>query len=103
MTTFEGPPLDSTPGIGAPIWAGFSSCALGRLAVLALTSRYYKPEMLQSFVEYNFLRFVARRVAEPAVFAEVWRDAVVRLMTTRAVPALTKPVVAGALSLTSMP
>ncbi len=43
------------------------------------TSRYFKPEMLQSFVEYNFLRFLARRVAEPAVFAKLWRDAVSRL------------------------
>ncbi|MBL8174213.1 MAG: glycosyltransferase [Bryobacterales bacterium] len=43
------------------------------------TSRYYKPEMLQSFVEYNFLRFLARRIAEPAVFSRLWRDAVTRL------------------------
>lgn len=43
------------------------------------TSRYFEPEMLQSFVEYNFLRFLARRVTHPAVFARLWRDALDRL------------------------
>src|SRR5262249_26486395 len=43
------------------------------------TTRYYKPEMLQSFVEYNFLRFVARHVASPSVFRQLWRDAITRL------------------------
>ncbi|MBI3679463.1 MAG: glycosyltransferase [Acidobacteria bacterium] len=43
------------------------------------TSRYYKPEMLQSFLEYNFLRFLARHVAAPDLFRRLWRDAVVRL------------------------
>lgn len=43
------------------------------------TSRYFKPEMLQSFVEFNFLRFVARRVADPEVFRKLWTDAVDRL------------------------
>ncbi|MDX1980992.1 MAG: glycosyltransferase [Bryobacteraceae bacterium] len=43
------------------------------------TSRYYKPDLLQSFVEYNFLRFVARRVAAPDVFGAMWKDALDRL------------------------
>jgi len=43
------------------------------------TSRYFKPELLQSFVEFNFLRFLARRVAEPAIFKRLWHDAVSRL------------------------
>jgi len=43
------------------------------------TSRYFKPDLLQSFVEFNFLRFLARRVASPAVFRKVWSDALVRL------------------------
>jgi GT2 family glycosyltransferase/glycosyltransferase involved in cell wall biosynthesis len=43
------------------------------------TSRYFEPEMLQSFVEYNFLRFLARRITNPKVFARLWRDALDRL------------------------
>ncbi len=43
------------------------------------TARYFKPELLASFVEYNFLRFLARRVAGPGLFKELWRDAIVRL------------------------
>ncbi|MCC6365167.1 MAG: glycosyltransferase [Bryobacterales bacterium] len=45
----------------------------------ATTSRYFKPDMVQSFVEFNFLRFLARRVTDPVVFRKLWRDAVVRL------------------------
>ncbi|HUQ90419.1 MAG TPA: glycosyltransferase [Bryobacteraceae bacterium] len=43
------------------------------------TTRHFKPEMLQSFVEFNFLRFLARHVTDPAVFRRLWRDAVKRL------------------------
>lgn len=43
------------------------------------TSRYFKPDLLQSFVEFNFLRFVARHVAGPRVFSRMWRDAIDRL------------------------
>ncbi len=43
------------------------------------TSRYFKPELLQSFVEFNFLRFLARAVADPVVFRTLWRDALARL------------------------
>ncbi len=43
------------------------------------TTRYYKPELLQSFVEYNYLRFLARHVVTPAVFGQLWRDAIDRL------------------------
>ncbi|MBS1827957.1 MAG: glycosyltransferase [Acidobacteria bacterium] len=43
------------------------------------TSRYFKPDMLQSFVEYNFLRFLARRVADPQIFRQLWHDAITRL------------------------
>ncbi|MCC6343684.1 MAG: glycosyltransferase [Bryobacterales bacterium] len=43
------------------------------------TSRYFKPDLVQSFVEFNFLRFLARRVTDPLVFRKLWRDAAVRL------------------------
>lgn len=43
------------------------------------TSRYFKPELLQSFVEFNYLRFVARRVADPKLFLQIWREAIQRL------------------------
>jgi GT2 family glycosyltransferase len=43
------------------------------------TARYFKPELLASFVEFNFLRFLTRRVADPHVFGGLWRDAIVRL------------------------
>lgn len=43
------------------------------------TSRYFEPEMLQSFVEFNFLRFLVRRITHPGVFARIWRDALDRL------------------------
>jgi GT2 family glycosyltransferase/glycosyltransferase involved in cell wall biosynthesis len=43
------------------------------------TSRYFSPELLQSFVEYNFLRFLTRHVHTPAVFQPLWRDAIGRL------------------------
>ncbi|MBI4907596.1 MAG: glycosyltransferase [Acidobacteria bacterium] len=43
------------------------------------TTRYYRPEMLQSFVEYNYLRFLARHVNQPAVFRRLWSDALSRL------------------------
>ncbi|MBI3208441.1 MAG: glycosyltransferase [Candidatus Solibacter usitatus] len=43
------------------------------------TTRYYKPELLQSFVDYNFLRFLARHVATPGAFAGLWSAAIRRL------------------------
>ncbi|MBL8233823.1 MAG: glycosyltransferase [Bryobacterales bacterium] len=43
------------------------------------TSRYFEPEMLQSFVEFNFLRFLIRRVTKARVFGRLWRDALDRL------------------------
>jgi glycosyltransferase involved in cell wall biosynthesis len=43
------------------------------------TSRYYKPDLLQSFVEFNYLRFLARRIAAPRLFLKLWREAALRL------------------------
>lgn len=43
------------------------------------TSRYFKPDLLQSFVEFNFLRFVTRHIASRKVFRRVWSDALLRL------------------------
>ncbi|MCS7024954.1 MAG: glycosyltransferase [Bryobacteraceae bacterium] len=43
------------------------------------TSRYFQPALLQSFLEFNFLRFLIRRVTKPALFTQLWREALDRL------------------------
>jgi O-antigen biosynthesis protein len=43
------------------------------------TSRYYSPEFLERTLELNYLRFLARVVAEPRVFRQLWREAIQRL------------------------
>jgi len=45
----------------------------------ATTSRFFKPEELQTYVEINFLRFLLRGAGEARLFASLWRDAVDRL------------------------
>ena len=45
----------------------------------ATTSRYYTEEQLEEVLEINYLRFVARAVAEPALFRRLWRQALDRL------------------------
>lgn len=45
----------------------------------ATTSRFYKPEELQTYVEINFLRFLLRGVGDASLFGELWRMAVDRL------------------------
>lgn len=43
------------------------------------TSRFFSAEKLREMVELNWLRFLARRVASPELFALLWRRAVGRL------------------------
>jgi GT2 family glycosyltransferase/glycosyltransferase involved in cell wall biosynthesis len=45
----------------------------------ATTSRFYSEEALEKILERNYLRFLARSVASPAVFGELWREALRRL------------------------
>jgi len=43
------------------------------------TSRYFTHDQIQTAVEINYLRFLARSVAGPAVFTELWQRAIDRL------------------------
>jgi GT2 family glycosyltransferase/glycosyltransferase involved in cell wall biosynthesis len=43
------------------------------------TSRYYSGAQLDTILERNYLRFVARAVSSPAVFRRLWRQALRRL------------------------
>ncbi len=45
----------------------------------ATTSRYYSREFLDEVLELNYLRFVARAIAEPRAFSELWKQAIHRL------------------------
>jgi GT2 family glycosyltransferase/glycosyltransferase involved in cell wall biosynthesis len=45
----------------------------------ATTSRYYTDAELEEILERNYLRFVARAVSSPAVFRQLWRQALRRL------------------------
>lgn len=52
----------------------------------ATTSRYYSSEFLDRVLELNYLRFLARAVAEPRAFRRLWREAVQRLNLLSAKP-----------------
>jgi GT2 family glycosyltransferase/glycosyltransferase involved in cell wall biosynthesis len=45
----------------------------------ATTSRYYTEPELESILERNYLKFLARSVSDPAVFRRLWEQAMVRL------------------------
>lgn len=45
----------------------------------ATTSRFHAADALDRILERNYLRFLARGVATPAVFGELWREALGRL------------------------
>jgi GT2 family glycosyltransferase/glycosyltransferase involved in cell wall biosynthesis len=45
----------------------------------ATTSRFYSEQALEKILERNYLRFLSRSVASPAVFRELWREARARL------------------------
>jgi GT2 family glycosyltransferase/glycosyltransferase involved in cell wall biosynthesis len=43
------------------------------------TGRYFTKDEIQTFTEINHLRWLARSVADPDLFAEMWRHAIYRL------------------------
>jgi glycosyltransferase involved in cell wall biosynthesis/GT2 family glycosyltransferase len=43
------------------------------------TSRFFTEDQLKGFVELNYLRFLARAIASPETFGEMWRRAIWRL------------------------
>ncbi len=45
----------------------------------ATTSRYYKEEELERMMEINYLRFLARAVADTRLFRNLWDQAILRL------------------------
>jgi hypothetical protein len=53
----------------------------------ATTRRYYTEEQLDTVLEVNYLKFVARTVARRAVFDRMWRQALDRLRLRAAQPA----------------
>jgi O-antigen biosynthesis protein len=46
----------------------------------ATTRRYYSEEQLEAVLELNYLKFLARAVADRAVFARLWKQALDRLL-----------------------
>ena len=46
----------------------------------ATTSRYYSEAQLEEILEVNYLRFLARAVADPQLFRRLWRQALLRLL-----------------------
>ena len=46
----------------------------------ATTRRYYSEEQLEVVLEVNYLKFLARAVADRAVFARLWKQALDRLL-----------------------
>lgn len=45
----------------------------------ATTSRYFSPEYLDRVLELNYLRFLVRSVADPALFRRLWKEEIARL------------------------
>jgi GT2 family glycosyltransferase len=46
----------------------------------ATTSRYYSQPELDEILEVNYLRFLARAVADPQLFQRLWNEALLRLL-----------------------
>jgi GT2 family glycosyltransferase len=46
----------------------------------ATTRRYYTEEQLEAVLEVNYLKFLARAVADRALFARLWKQALERLL-----------------------
>ncbi len=70
--------------LGVRAWQrGWSTVFVAAARVLhlhrATTSRYFSDEELHRVLEVNYLRFLARSVASPQVFARLWRNAIHRL------------------------
>ncbi len=87
--------LGSVDEIYAPAYVedldlGYRAWALGWPTIFAsnarvehrhrsTTSRYYSEEELETILEINYLRFLARAVSSPQVFWRLWRRAIGRL------------------------
>ncbi len=56
----------------------------------ATTSRFYTPRQLDVFMEVNYLRFLINAIESPAVFRELWSNAIRRLQLMEAVDVLRK-------------
>lgn len=56
-------------------------CANARVLHLhrATTTRYFSAAQLDTFLEHNFIRFLARGIGDRATFQRMWRENVVRL------------------------
>ena len=65
-------------------------CARARVLHLhrATTSRYFTAAQLERAFEYNYVRFLARAVADRRTFRRLWRENVVRLNLLRDLDAL---------------
>jgi len=48
----------------------------------ATSSRYFTAGQLEEILEVNYLRFLARAVADGSLFRRLWKDALVRLLLT---------------------
>lgn len=70
--------------IGYRAWQrGWPTVYVGRAVVehrhRATTSRYFTSEELDTILEVNYLKFLARAVADPRIFRRLWNDALTRL------------------------
>ncbi|HML17034.1 MAG TPA: glycosyltransferase, partial [Bryobacteraceae bacterium] len=79
--------------VGVRAWQrGWPSvyCAGARVLHLhrATTSRYFTADQLDQVLERNFIRFLARSIADRATFQRMWRENVVRLNLSKKVDAL---------------
>ena len=79
--------------VGVRAWQrGWPSVYCARARVLhlhrATTSRYFTAAQLERAFEYNYVRFLARAVADRRTFRRLWRENVVRLNLLRDLDAL---------------
>lgn len=58
----------------------YAAGALAEHRHRATTSRYFSPAELDEILEANYLRFLARAVADPKLFRRLWRQALLRLL-----------------------
>jgi len=78
------PPWVLTPAAFAFGWPTvFVAGALVEHRHRATTSRYYSEEQLAEILETNYLRFLARAVADGRLFRELWEQAIGRLYRRR--------------------
>ncbi len=56
----------------------------------ATTSRFYTPRQLEAFTEINYLRFLVHAIGCPALFQQLWNEAIRRLQLKESLDALRK-------------